>query len=217
MTDLTIDAGPAEAAEEKLPFGLSRRKLFVGAGLAAAAGVVAACGDDDDGGGGALEEDPTDGDVEIAEFAASLELLAVNTYGAALEAATAGSLGAVPPAVAEFVTVAMAQHQEALTAWNGVVGEDATETPEDLQATVTEMFGAVTDVTGAARLALLLEQIAADTYLDAIGKLESTAGVALAGSILPIARQHQSILLFVLGEYPVPEVFATTEQSAVPG
>ncbi len=215
MTDLTIDAGPAEAAEEKLPFGLSRRKLFVGAGLAAAAGVVAACGDDD--GGGALEEDPTDGDVEIAEFAASLELLAVNTYGAALEAATAGSLGAVPPAVAEFVTVAMAQHQEALTAWNGVVGEDATETPEDLQATVTEMFGAVTDVGGAARLALLLEQIAADTYLDAIGKLESTAGVALAGSILPIARQHTSILLFVLGEYPVPEVFGTTEQSAVPG
>ena len=49
-------------------------------------------------------------------LAASLEVLAVNTYGAALDAATSGALGDVPPAVAEFVTTAQAHHQAHLDA-----------------------------------------------------------------------------------------------------
>lgn len=161
--------------------------------------------------------EPTAGDLAIAGVAASLEVLAVNTYGAALEAAGAGGLGEVPPAVAEFVTTAQSHHQAALDAWNGVLttaGQDAvSEPPAELEATVNEAFAAVTDVVGAAELALMLEQIAAATYLDAIGTLESDAAIALAGSIHPIDRQHISVLLFVLGTYPVPEPFATTDMA----
>lgn len=160
---------------------------------------------------------PPSGDLAIGAVAAGLELLAVNAYGAALEAAGAGSLGEVPPAVAEFATTVQGHHQEALDAWNGVLtasGQTAVTTPPaDLEATVNELFGAVTDVVGAAELALMLEQIAAATYLDAIGKLESDAAIALAGSIQPIERQHIAVLLFVLGMYPVPEVFATTDMA----
>ena len=57
----------------------------------------------------------------MAALAASLEVLAVNTYGAALDAATGGALGEVPPAVAEFVTTAQAHHQAHLDAWNEVL------------------------------------------------------------------------------------------------
>ncbi len=54
---------------------------------------------------------PSSGDLAIGAVAAGLELLAVNTYGAALAAAGAGSLGAVPPAVAEFATTVQGHHQ----------------------------------------------------------------------------------------------------------
>lgn len=158
---------------------------------------------------------PPEGDLAVAQVAASLEVLAVNTYGAALEAAGAGSLGEVPEAVAEFITTAQAHHQAALDAWNGVLTGNGMEAvaapPADLEATVNEQFGAVTDVVGAAQLALMLEDIAAATYLSAIGTLESEAAIALAGSIQPIDRQHAAVLRFVLGEYPVPEIFATTD------
>lgn len=160
---------------------------------------------------------PTEADLMIGALAASLEVLAVNTYGAVLDAAGAGALGEVPPAVAEYVTTAKAHHQAALDAWNGALtagGKEAvTAPPADLEASVTEQFGMVTDVGGAAQLALTLEQVAAATYLFAISKLESTEAIALAGSIFPIDRQHIAVLLFALGMYPVPEVFANTEMA----
>jgi len=164
---------------------------------------------------------PRQDDLAIGVVAASLEKLAVDTYGAALQAATSGALGEVPPAVAEFVTTAQAQHQAALDAWNGVLtgaGQPAVSAPPaELAASVNGQFAMVTDVTGAAQLALMLEQVAADTYLGAIGTLESPEAINLAGSIFPIVRQHISILLFALGMYPVPEVFATADMAFAGG
>jgi hypothetical protein len=210
----------------------NRRRFLMGAGGVAAVGLLAACGGDDDTTSGdattTTEADGTttapmgDGaaDLKTGAFAASLEVLAVNTYGAALDAAGEGKLGEVPPAVAEFVTTARAHHQAALDAWNEVLtgaGEDAVDSPPaDLEATVNEEFGKVTDVVGAARLALMLEQVAAATYLEAIPTLETEGAIALAASIQPIDMQHAAVLLFVLGEYPVPDNFAKTEMSAVP-
>jgi hypothetical protein len=194
--------------------------------------IVAACGGDDDdaaetgsteattttaaaGGSTTTAGGAATGDAAVAALAASLEVLAVNTYGAALDAATSGALGEVPPAVAEFVTTAQSQHQEHLDAWNGVLesaGQPAVDAPPaDLEATVNDMFGQVTDVGGAARLALLLEETAAATYLSAVPTLESPDAIQLAGSILCVDRQHAAVLHYVLGEYPVPETFATTD------
>jgi len=217
----------------------SRRRFLLGAaGATAAVGVLAACGSDDKttttpttagGADGTTAPDTGDttapagdgaADLQVGAFAASLEVLAVNTYGAALKAATDKKLGDVPPAVGEFVTTAMEHHQAALDAWNKVLsgaGEpEVTEAPADLEKTVNDEFAKVTDVTGAAKLALMLEQIAAATYLAAIPELATKPAIALASSIQPIDMQHAAILNFVLGEYPVPDTFASPEMAAKP-
>jgi len=198
--------------------------LFGAAGLAGAGVLVAACGSDDndeagtDGGGD--NDGDASGDAAIATFAAGLEVLAVNTYKGALDAATAGKLGAVPPAVATFVTTAMKQHQEHLDAWNGAVtkggGDAVTEPDPTLAPVVAEKFGKVTDVGGAARLALELEEIAAATYLNALASIKDKETRKLAASIQSIDAKHAAILHFVLAEYPVPDVFAKTELAAKP-
>ena len=157
-------------------------------------------------------------DLKVAALAAGLEVLAVGTYKAALDAAGAGSLGEVPPAVGEFVTTAMAQHQEHLDAWNKVLSgagvAEVTEPDATLKPTVDAEFAKVTDVAGAAKLALMLEQIASATYLNAQNVLTDKDAIMLAGSIQIIDAQHASILLYVLGEYPVPDVFAKVELAA---
>ncbi len=160
---------------------------------------------------------PSGTDAKIATLAAGLEVLAVGTYKAALDAATAGKLGAVPPAVANFVQTAMAQHQTQLDALNkfltGAGGAAVTQPNATLKPMVDAAFAKVTDVTGAAQLALLLEQTAAATYQSAIPLLEKPAAIQLAGSIQIIDAQHAAILLFVLGEYPVPDTFGKLDKA----
>lgn len=157
------------------------------------------------------------GDIQAAMLAASLEVLAVNTYKAALAAAMAGKLGTVPPAVANYVQTAISQHQFALDQWNMVLtgaGRSAVGSPpSDLNATVQQMFGQVTDVVGAAKLALLLEQTAADTYYVTVPNLLSKDAINLAGNLEIIDQQHAAILLFVLGQYPVPQTFVTGDKA----
>ena len=210
--------------------GMDRRRFLAVSGLAAGAGIaLVACSDDSgdtvaDGttttAGGATSTTAGgggQGDLAIAMGAAGLEVLAVNTYGAALDAATAGDLGQVPDAVAEFATTAKRQHQAALDAWNGVLtgaGEqEVTMPPADLEQTVNDQFAQVTDVAGLAQLANMLEQTASQTYLDAQSVLEGADARALAGSIQVVDQQHSAVLNFVVGEYPVPDVFQSTDMS----
>lgn len=232
---------------EFLRSGMSRRRLLAGAGAVGAALVAAACGSDEDSssnstGSTAAGTTPAtqastpattadtmgstpdtaapegNGDLGIAQLAAGLEVLAVNTYKGALDAAGSGALGDVPPAVAEYATTAMGHHQAALDAWNDVItgagGEAVTEPNADLDPVVAEEFGKVKDVGGVAKLALMLEQIASATYLEALPLIQDKDAIELAGSIQIIDMQHQSILLFALGEYPVPDTFAPVEKSA---
>ncbi len=214
------------------PTGLAdRRQFLLGAGaLAAGVAFVACGGDDNENNDDNATRDTTtttaadktgaipSADLDVAALAAGLEVLAVQTYEAALAAATAGKLGEVPPAVATFVKTAMSQHQEHLDAWNKVlVGNKRPKVDQPnatLKPTVDADFAKVTTATGAAELALKLEDIAAATYLDAVSKLSSDAAVELAGSIHVIDMQHAAVLLFVLGKYPVPNVFGQTEKSA---
>lgn len=222
---MSTEFDSTETTEDQDPSGTGgtfarRGAIAVAAGGVAAAAVAVVAGSNGASGSGAApaarrQTGPSEADLMIGALAAGLEQLAVNTYGAALDAAGSGALGAVPPAVAEFVTTAQAQHQAALDAWNGVLtsaGKPAVSAPPaDLEASVNGMFARVTDVAGAAQLALWLEQVAASTYLFAIGNLQSPDAINLAGSIFPIDRQHISVLLFALGMYPVPEVFANTQ------
>jgi hypothetical protein len=213
----------ASLLQRMSPTPLSRRKVLLGGGAGALALVAAACGGDD-----AAQPDSTGepetaagggGDVAKARFAASLEVLAVNTYQAALDAGLD-----YPPAVAEFATTAQRHHQEALDAWNELLttlGEtEVTEPPAELDATVSEALAEVPNaenpVVAVAELALLLEQTAADTYFEAIPTIENPEALALAASIQPVDMQHAAVLNYVMGNYPVPETFANTEMSAIP-
>ncbi|MBW3556837.1 MAG: ferritin-like domain-containing protein [Actinobacteria bacterium] len=233
MNNQTTDTMPEPVepmAFEAPSISLSRRKFLVASSVTGLALVAAACGGGDDGGDatgdtgqtGAGEggDEAASGDAAVAQFAAGLEVLAVGTYKAALDAATANKLGPVPPAVAEYVKTAMAHHQEHLDAWNKVLksaGAAEVTTPDaKLKPVVDAEFAKVKDVAGAAKLALTLEEIAAQTYLKAIPSLQSKDAIKLAGSIQAVDQQHVAILNFALGMYPVPDVFQKTDKAASP-
>jgi uncharacterized protein (DUF305 family) len=200
--------------------GLSRRRFLVGTGVAASVVLVtAACGSDDDTSSSGESTTSTQGgqqgasgDTAVAALAAGLEVLAVSTYKAALDAATAGKLGAVPPAGATFVQTAMAHHQEHLAAWNKVLKSagqpEVTQPNATLKPTVDAELAKAKTFSDAAKLALTLEETAAATYLSAIPQLKDKTAIAQAASIQAIDAKHAAILLFVLGMYPVPDTFA---------
>jgi hypothetical protein len=146
------------------------------------------------------------GDLAVAAVAASLENLAVFAYKSGLAAATAGKLGAVPPAIGTFASTALRHHTQHAAAWNAVLKQNGkakvTVTNPTLTPTVQASFAKVTDVTGLAELALTLESAAAATYQAETSQLKSSAAIALSASIEPVEMQHIAILYYVMGMYP---------------
>jgi hypothetical protein len=208
---------------------VSRRGLLLGGGAAAIGGVLlAACSSKSSSGTTSVPgtSAPTTagnspasltGDLKVAALAASLENLGIYAYNAGIKAATAGKLGTVPPAIVTFAQTAMAQHTQHAAAWNsaltGAGKAKVTETDPALTPTVNQMFGKVTDVGGLAKLALEIENIAAQTYQSAIGAVSSVSAVKVAASIHPVEMQHAAILNLVLGNYPVPNAFNPTSSA----
>jgi hypothetical protein len=195
----------------------SRRGFLIGAGAVAGGALLAACSSGSSSSGsttttGASRTGKLTGDLAIAALAASLENLAVAAYGDVLTAATAGKLGTVPPAVAMFATTVKGQHAQHAQAWNSAIdaaGHPAVTTTDPvLTPVITADFKKVTNVTGAAKLALQLEDAAAATYQSAIGAVKAMSAVQVAASIQPVEMQHAAILNFVLGQYPVPNAFS---------
>jgi len=201
----------------------NRRQFLLGSGVVLGGLALAACSSSSKssspttsppttaaGGSGKLT-----GDLAIVALAAGLENLAVGTYQAGIDAATAGKLGAVPPAVVTFAKTAQTHHKAHASAWNGVLKAAGERPVTGVDTTVKTgvvdpAFAKVTDVSGLAKLALELEDVAAATYLGGIGAIESNAGIKTAASIQPVEMQHAAILNFVLGQYPVPDAFAQT-------
>lgn len=228
-TENHMDTEPS-ALDQLSSSAFSRRKFLVGGTVAAGlVAVTAACGSDDK---KTATSDTTardtgttaaaggEGDLGVAAFAAGLEVLAVGTYKAALDAAVAGKLGDVPAAGAEFVKTALAHHEAHLAAWNKVLkgaGKPEVTTPNaQLKPVVDAEFGKAKGFGDAAKLARTLEETAAATYLSAIPSLMSKDAIKLAASIQATDAKHVAILNFVLGEYPVPDVFAKTDKAAKP-
>jgi hypothetical protein len=165
------------------------------------------------------------GDLAVAAVAASLENLAVFAYKSGLAAATAGKLGSVPPAIGTFATTALSQHTQHAAAWNAVLASNGkakvTVTNPTLTPTIQAAFAKVTDITGLAQLALMLESVAAATYQAETSKLKSTAAIGLSASIEPVEMQHIAILNYVMGMYPgsqtsagSPLAFSSTASAA---
>lgn len=199
-TDEELDTALASAP-------VSRRRFLVGGSAAAGLATLAVACSKDKG------NDPTTTtaaktDLVTATMAAGLEKLAVDTYAAAGALATQGRLGAaLPEAVMELMSTAAKQHQEHLDTWNtflSAAGRPAVTAPDAvLKRTVDAATIELTDVPGAVTLALRLEDYASQTYLKAIPTLRSPDAVKVAARILVVDQQHQAILRYVLGMYPV--------------
>lgn len=200
----------------------NRRNFLYGVGGMAVLGTLAACSSSGSGGTSTTGNNASKytGDLKVVALAAALENLAVTAYGGALSLAGKGKLGTVPPAVATFVQTAMKQHTDHAAAWNGVLTKASlpavTGVPLTITASQVAMLNAAKSVPDVAKLALSLENAAADTYTFATANVSDAGGIMTAATIQPVETMHAAILSFVLGEYPVPLSFIGTDKAVPP-
>jgi len=159
-------------------------------------------------------------DLTVARLAASLEVLAINTYQTVLDAASKGSLGVVPPAIGTFVTTAKMQHTDHQNAWNAALTA-ASQQPQTApdpkyKKVVDAALPGVKTVVDAAKLALTLETVAVETYTAGSALVTDKQNRLVALTIAPVEAQHIAILNYVLGQYPVPASFIKTDMAASP-
>ncbi len=153
----------------------------------------------------------TDGD--IAAFAESVELAAVEAYKAA-----AGS-GKLQPAVVEIGTMFAGHHSEHAAAFAGASGGKATGKPNPkLLDAVGGQLKDAKDQAAILAIAYDLENAAAATYLFGLGALKSEAALKLAASILPVESQHAVVLGSALGKPATDYVpsFQTSDKAVDP-
>jgi hypothetical protein len=225
----TLDEFSANLAEiSRKP--AARRTFLLGMGGAVALGSIAACSSSKSSSGGSSTAATTGGsgakgatytgDLKVVALAAALENLAVTAYQGALTMAGKGQLGTVPPAVATFVQTAMKQHMDHAQAWNGVLSKAGKPTVTGAPLTITQsqvaMLQAAKSVPDVAKLALSLENAAAETYTFATENVTDAGGIMTAATIQPVETMHAAILSFVLGEYPVPVSFIGTSNAVQP-
>jgi hypothetical protein len=66
------------------------------------------------------------------------------------------------------------------------------------------------------KLALGLEDAAAQTYTFATANVSDASGIMTAATIQPVEAMHAAILNFVLGRYPVPLSFIPLDKAVKP-
>lgn len=152
-------------------------------------------------------------DADIAAFAESVELAAVEAYKAA-----AGS-GKLQPAVVEVGTMFAGHHAEHAKAFGGASGGKATGKPNPkLLEAVGGQLEAAKDQAAILTIAFDLENAAVATYLFALGALTTTPALELTASILPVEAQHAVALGSALGK-PTTEfvpAFETQDKAVNP-
>lgn len=195
----------------------TRRGFFLGAAGAVALGAVAACSSGPPGRPAAPAAPPPapqetyPGDLKVVALATALENLAVTAYEGALKKAGLGELGTVPPTVATFVQTVMKQHADHAQAWNAVLSAAGKPTIADAPLSITQeqvaMLTSVKSVPDVAKLALNLENVAAQTYTFAVANVSDPRGILTAATIQPVEAMHATILNFLLGQYPIPDTF----------
>jgi hypothetical protein len=201
----------------------TRRSFFWGAAGAVALGTAAACSGGPSSPSGAAPAGPArtyTGDMKVVALSTAMENLAVTAYGEALKKASAGQLGAVPPAVSTFMQTAMTQHTDHAQAWNAVLSKAGKPTITNAPLTITQnqlnMLNSATSVPQVAQLALNLENGAAQTYTFATANVSDASGIMTAATIQPVETMHAAILNFILGQDPVPDSFIGTTNSLKP-
>ena len=204
--------------------GLGRRTFLTG-GATVAAGLFAACSDSVTRSTAAAPASTNDRaigrtDADIATLAAGLEILLTGAYRSLRDRIDGGAFGRVPSAMDEYVRVTMTHHEEHGRLWQEVLrkaGKPAvTRANPQLAPAVERQLGVVADFEGAARLALGLEDVAADTYLRSLAEATNADTVRAAARIGIVEQQHQAFLLLAIGNYPAPDSLMRPEKAVTP-
>jgi hypothetical protein len=197
-------AGGSTDPEENRAFARENRsRLAVTArragGLLAGAGVVAAFADFV--GGTAFASSGTD--VQVLQTASSIEVLAVATYKTALGLPYIGGSEA-NPVIKAFATTTMSQHADHLAAFQAATtalgGKKQSSPDPAFVPVVDKAVASITKATAAngallvVGLALELENIAAETYVNNMSLLTSANAKKVTASIMGVEAQHVAIL-----------------------
>jgi hypothetical protein len=186
------DEGPAVAQETSrlLSKGVMGGGALAAAGFGAAlVGLMAAP---------AFAAQPAD--VQMLQTAASIENLAIATYGVALTLPFIGGATAIP-VVKAFVNMTMAQHKDHLAAFNAAVtqlgGKAQTNPDPVLLKVVNKAKPGLTGPAPVVALAIQLETGAAQTYVAYTSALADVSARKVTASIMGIEAQHAAVLLAV--------------------
>jgi len=206
MVDLGRQAragGDHDPDEARAFAGENRRRLAAVAGraggLLAATGVIAAVADFI--GSPAFASSGTD--VQVLRTASAIEVVAVSTYKTALGLPCIGG-GAANAFIKQFVQTTMLQHSDHLDAFQAAtraLGGAEQDKPDPAIAAVAD--AAVKSAAKASpaqgtllvvALALELENVAAETYVNNMSLLTSANAKKVTASVMGIEAQHVAIL-----------------------
>jgi rubrerythrin len=141
-------------------------------------------------------------DVVVATYAARVELAAVAAYEAA------AGRGLLDQATIDLATVFIGHHNDHAGAFNGLltaVGQPTVAEPDaGLLSQYSPMIASAPDSRALLEIALALEQTAAATYVDALGRLELPEAALAVAQIAPVESQHALVLATALNQ-PIAE------------
>ena len=149
-----------------------------------------------------------DVDIQILQTAASLENLAVATYGAALGLPFFGE----NQVVVTFAQTTMEQHGEHGAAFNAQAealgGQRQDATNPKYTPIVQEATPGLVDYAAVVELAATLEEVAQDTYLANLSLLNDADTKLLMGTVMAVETQHLATLRAVGALLAAPELIA---------
>ncbi len=137
-------------------------------------------------------------DIQALQTAASIENLAVSVYQ------TAAGLSFIKTGnatVAAFIKMTTAQHQAHAQAFNAAVtqagGKAQTAADPKYAAVVQQMLPSIKAPADVVKLAITLEDVAAQTYTKNVSQVDDPNLRKLFGSVAPVEAQHRAVLLAV--------------------
>ncbi|MEU8133758.1 ferritin-like domain-containing protein [Streptodolium elevatio] len=137
-------------------------------------------------------------DVMALQTAASLENLAVNVYTTAAGLPFIQSGNAV---VKAFIEKTTAQHKAHAQAFNAAAvkagGKEQTGPDPKYAAIVQQALPTIKGPADVVKLAITLEDVAAQTYTKNVSQVSDPALRRLFGSVAPVEAQHKAVLLAV--------------------
>ncbi len=173
------------------------RRTFVSATAGGAALLAAGCGEDEE----EPRDGPSGGDLDIVNYALTLEFLEEDFYQAVVDS---GVLGGREAALAEKILDNESEHVLALSTVAKDLGKPVERPATDFASVLSGGRDKVI------RVAADLEGTGAGAYLAEANKITSDDILASALAIHTVEARHAAILNLLAGRSPVPDgAFAT--------